>query len=245
MKSKYIGVCVPKDNSRKNSVFLYPFYWCFETITKMIVDNDCIPIFIQYEGNMVDKYLELIDGLILVGDRDINPKYYGEELKEIDEEMGLMSDDRMNFQLDILDKILIKKEKKVPILGICAGMQSINVAMGGTLMQDIGKEINTKIEHRQAKRGLTDIAHYIDIVDKNSFIYKTTQQEHFGITSNHHQAIKRLAEGFKITAISSEDRIIEAIEFCGDSICIGFQWHLERYASENDITLLKNFFKIC
>lgn len=245
MKSKYIGVCIPKDNNKKNSVFLYPFYWCFETITKMIVDNDCVPIFIQYEGNMIDKYLELIDGLILVGDRDINPKYYGENLKEIDEEMGLMSDDRMNFQLNILDKILIKKEKKIPILGICAGMQSINVAMGGTLIQDINKEINTKIEHRQGKRGLTDIAHYIDIIDKNSFIYKITKQDHFGITSNHHQAIKKLAEGFKISAISSEDKIIEAIEFCGDSVCIGFQWHLERYASENDILLLKNFFKMC
>ena len=132
-----------------------------------------------------------------------------------------------------------------PLLGICAGMQSMNVAMGGTLIQDIETEINTNIEHRQGKRTLTEIAHYIDVIDKNSFLFKATEEEHFGITSNHHQAIKKLGDGFKITALSSEDKIVEAIEFEGDSFCVGIQWHPERYATDNDKKIIQHFFKMC
>lgn len=245
MSKKCIGICIPKDMPKDNSVFVYPFYWCFETIVKMVVDNNCIPMFLQYEGQLLDNYLDMIDGLVLPGDRDIHPKYYGEELKEEDEKMGLMADVKMDFQIEILKKILLQKQKQIPILGICAGMQSMNVAMGGTLIQDIETEINTNIEHRQGKRTLTEIAHYIDVIDKNSFLFKATEEEHFGITSNHHQAIKKLGDGFKITALSSKDKIVEAIEFEGDSFCVGIQWHPERYATDNDKKIIQHFFKMC
>lgn len=245
MTNKYIGICIPKDDVKKKNIFLFPYYWCFETIIKMIIDNDCFPIPIFYENNMIDKYLELINGLVLVGDRDIHPKYYREELLEKDKEMGLMSDQRMDFQINILNKILVKKEKRIPVLGICAGMQSINVAVGGTLYQDLSRDTKTTIEHRQGNRGLLEIAHNINIIDKNSFIYNVTKKEIFGTTSNHHQAIKDLANNFKITAVCSEDEIIEAIEFCGDVPCFGFQWHLERYATDEDKNILRNFFKLC
>ena len=245
MTNKYIGICVPKDDVKKKSVFLFPYYWCFETIAKMVIDNNCFPIILFYEDNMIDKYLDMINGLILVGDRDIHPKYYGATLTKVDEEMGLMANERMDFQIKILKKILINKEKKIPVLGICAGMQSINVAMGGTLYQDLSKDVKTAIDHRQGDRGLKEIAHYIDVIDKKSFIYNAVKKEHFGVTTNHHQAIKDLANGFRITGVSSEDKIIEAIEFCGDVPCFGFQWHLERYATEDDINILRKFFNMC
>ncbi len=245
MTKKYIGICIPKEKPDKDYGFRFPYYYCLETIAKAIIDNNCIPLPIFYENNMVDNYLDIIDGLLLTGDRDIDPKYYGEKLIEEDKEMGLMSDQRMDFQIDILNKILVKKEKKIPVIGICAGLQSINVVMGGTLYQDLMRDTGTKIEHRQGNRSFTEIAHYVDVVDKNSFLYKTVQKEHFGITTNHHQAIKDLADGFKITAVSSEDKIIEAIEFCGDVPCYAFQWHPERCATKEDIEILKAFFKLC
>lgn len=245
-KRKYIGICIPKDTKvDENSVFKFPFYWCFENIPKIVTQNNCIPIFLQYENDLVNEYLELIDGLILTGDRDIHPKFYGEELKKVDEKMGLMSDKKMEFQKSILEKILIKKEKNIPIFGICAGMQSINVAMGGTLISDIETEVGNKIEHRKGNRPVDQIAHYIDVVDKNSFIYNVTKKEHFGVTTNHHQAIKKLANNFKVTSVSSEDKIIESIEFVGETFCVGFQWHPEIYATEEDKLLLESFLKKC
>jgi len=245
-KKKYIGICIPKDTRiEKGSPFKSPFYWCFESIPQMVVKNECIPIFLQYENNLVEEYLDIIYGLVLSGDRDIHPKFYGEELKVVDENMGLMADAKMEFQKSILEKILIKKEKKIPILGICAGMQSINVAMGGNLINDIETEVGNKIQHRNGDRPTNQIAHFVDVVDKNSFLYKTVKKEHFGVTTNHHQAIKKLANNFKITAVSSEDKIIEAIEFVGDSFCIGVQWHPERYATDEDKLILESFFKKC
>lgn len=245
-KNKYIGICIPKDTKiEEGSIFKSPFYWCFENLAQMVINNHCIPIFLQYEGNLVNEYLDIIDGLILSGDRDIHPKFYGEELKTVDEKMGLMADIKMEFQKSILEKILIKKEKNIPILGICAGMQSINVAMGGTLIGDIETEIGNKVQHRNGDRPANQIAHFVDVIDKNSFLYNTVKKEHFGVTTNHHQAIKKLANNFKITAISSEDKIIEAIEFIGDSFCLGVQWHPERYATNEDKLILENFFKTC
>ena len=245
MTKKYIGICIPKETPSAKTASRALYYDCPETIIKVILDNDCFPLPIFYEKNMTDEYLDMIDGLLLTGDKDIDPKYYGEQLAEENKDIPLMSNQRMDFQIDILNKILVKKEKKIPVIGICAGLQSINVVMGGTLYQDLMRDTGTKIEHRQSNRTFTEIAHYIDVVDKNSFLYNTVKEEHFGITTNHHQAIKDLADGFKIIAVSSEDKIIEAIEFCGDVPCYAFQWHPERCTTKEDIEILKAFFKLC
>lgn len=164
--------------------------------------------------NNIKEIVSICDGLIITGGADINPKFYNEQ--PIDK---VNIDNDKN---DILDFELIKafNNAKKPILGICKGLQSINVYFGGTLYQDIK-------DHKLAK---TD-GHNVKII-KDSSIYDCYKKENLLVNSFHHQAIKELAEGFKVTAIS-EDGIIEGIE---KENIIAVQWHPERM---NDIRFFK------
>ncbi len=180
-----------------NRYYLTEFY-------KKIFDELDILLFPIISDNNLDKVIEICDGLIITGSPiDINPKYYNEEINNIG-----------NYIVDEfkLDKKLIELFTSVnkPILGICGGLQSINVAFGGTLKQNI-------LNH-----DLTNDTHKVKIFD-NTFLNKAYKKNELVVNSFHHQAIKDVAPNFKISAIS-EDGIIEAIE--KDNI-IGVQWHPE------------------
>ena len=149
----------------------------------------------------------MCSGLIIAGrDRDIHPKYYG---KEPDENIEYPEDDYE----DELDFKLIETFNKSnkPILGVCSGLQSLNVYFGGTLKQHI--------DNHTSENGL--IKHNIT-VEKDSFLYSIYGEKSL-VNTIHHQAINKVADGFKVTAIA-EDGIIEAIE---NGKLIGIQWHPE------------------
>lgn len=165
----------------------------------------------------LEKVCELCDGLIITGSAiDIPPKYYQEKpledkTYEIDE-----------FKLD-QKAIILFAEKQKPILGICGGMQSINVCFGGSL--------NQQIENHDLKNKLHTIT-----IKENSFLHKTYQKDKMEVNSFHHQSVKKVAEGFCVTAYA-EDGTIEAIE--KDNM-IGVQWHPEEM---NDLEFFRNFVK--
>ena len=157
--------------------------------------------------NGIEEIAAMCSGLIIAGrDRDIHPKYYG---KEPDENIEYPEDDYE----DELDFKLIEVFNKLnkPILGVCSGLQSLNVFFGGTLKQHI--------ENHTSENGL--IKHNI-IVEKNSFLYSLYGEKSL-VNTIHHQAINKVADGFKVTAIA-EDGTIEAIE---NGKLIGIQWHPE------------------
>lgn len=157
--------------------------------------------------NGIEEIAAMCSGLIIAGrDRDIHPKYYG---KEPDENIEYPEDDYE----DELDFRLIEVFNKLnkPILGVCSGLQSLNVFFGGTLKQHI--------ENHTSENGL--IKHNIT-VEKNSFLYSLYGEKSL-VNTIHHQAINKVADGFKVTAIA-EDGIIEAIE---NGKLIGIQWHPE------------------
>jgi len=157
--------------------------------------------------NGLEEIATMCSGLIIAGrDRDINPKYYGEKPLE-----GLeYPDDPYEDELDFKLIELFEKTNK-PILGICSGLQSLNIYHGGTLKQHI--------DEHSSKEQL--IRHTIDI-EENSFVHSLYGSK-AEVNSIHHQAIKKVGEGFKVTAVS-EDGTIEAIE---KGNLIGVQWHPE------------------
>lgn len=191
-----------------NRYYLTEFY-------KKISDQLDILLFPIISDNNLDKVIEICDGLIITGSPiDINPKYYNEEIN-----------DAGNYVVDEfkLDKKLIELfySKNKPILGICGGLQSINVAFGGTLKQNV-------LNH-----DLIDSTHNIKLFS-DTFLNKVYKDNNLLVNSYHHQAIKDVAPGFKVSAVS-DDGIIEAIE--KDNI-VGVQWHPEVI---NDINFFKSF----
>lgn len=196
-----------------------PFHnrYYLTTFFKEIFDELNILLFPVISEKNLQKVCDICDGLIVTGSCiDIPPLYYNEEpvkneICDIDE-----------FKLD--KKIInIFANNNKPILGICGGLQSINVCFGGSLYQNIDNH------------NLNDSTHEIKI-EKNSFLYKTYNSSILQVNSFHHQAIKSVAPGFNITA-KSQDGIIEAIE--KDNI-IGVQWHPEKI---KDIKFFSSFIK--
>ena len=172
--------------------------------------------------NGIEKIVEMCDGLIIAGrDRDINPKYYGEEPQK-----GLIyPEDNYEDELDFRLIELFERQKK-PIFGICSGLQSLNIYFGGTLKQHID-------EHTSKEK----LVRHLVKINRDSFLYSLYGQEN-NVNSIHHQAINKLAEGFKVTAVA-EDGTIEAIE---REKFIGVQWHPE---VDDEYNILKKFVEMC
>lgn len=198
-------------------------------------ENDAVPYMVSTDVSNIENIVEEFDGLLVTGGVDIEPTFYGEERK-----FGQPNHDH---DFDVFDLAIIKafRAKGKPILGVCRGLQAINVAYGGNLYQDVDtfyKDLGGI--HKESKE-YRKIAHKVEVA-KDSKLYEILKEEITDVNSYHHQAIDRLAEGFKVSA-RSLDGVIEAIE--ADNI-IAVQWHPEKMRDvgrQNDI--FKEFIKMC
>jgi len=178
-----------------------------------------IPILIPILENQQDirRVLEIVDGVLLIGGHDIDPKFYGQKKHK---NTKLLLKDRNIFDMQ-LAKLAISINK--PILAICLGVQLLNVVSGGTLIQDIPTMINTEIKHSFGNIG--KFAHTVKIT-KGTLLHKILESDEIKVNSSHHQSIKDVGNGFRINAISP-DGIIEGIENNKKNFLLGVQWHPE------------------
>lgn len=182
--------------------------------------------------NIIIEQLKDLDFLLLSGGEDVFPHFYNEELLK---GCGEPQIDRDIYDIKLVNMAL---KLQIPILGICRGAQILNVALGGTLYQDISSMENITIQHSNKKHQRLK-SHKITPY-KNSFLEKNYGTE-LWVNSFHHQAVKKLADGLTISATST-DGIIEAFEgVINDTPIIGIQWHPEMLAAENDDEMLKLF----
>lgn len=169
--------------------------------------------------NMVDSYLERIDGLIISGGVDVSPYLYGENpLKEV----TYFSVERDNFEIALVKGAI---DKKVPVFGICRGIQIINVALGGTLYQDITVQTGSSLGHNPIEMPVDRLYHNI-IVENGTALRSLFKNRSFLVNSFHHQAIRVFGVDLYATAFS-EDGIVEAIEMKNNRYVYGVQWHPE------------------
>lgn len=180
-------------------------------------------------------YISKIDKLLLAGGQDISPDFFGEEPHPKLEET--------NRNRDLFELALIKEAIKQykPIFAVCRGMQLINVALGGTLYQDLSLYIDWTIKHGQQPTQPQFATHSIQI-EKDSTLYQVFGQT-YRVNSYHHQAINTLASSLKITA-KSADGIVEGIEAIDASQrLLGVQWHPElRYEVDSKEFKLFDYF---
>jgi putative glutamine amidotransferase len=163
-----------------------------------------------------------MDGLLLSGGSDLHPGYYGEEPLP---ELGVTVPERDAFEMALLEHAL---RRQIPILGICRGMQVLNVALGGTLYQDLPSQMDHMVllGHRQ-ETPKWQPTHEVE-VDGGSKVAEILGTDELKVNSYHHQAIKELASGL-VTVAYASDGVIEAVE-SGDLSkrwLIGVQWHAE------------------
>ncbi|MFR7592416.1 MAG: gamma-glutamyl-gamma-aminobutyrate hydrolase family protein [Longibaculum sp.] len=177
-----------------------------------------IPLLLSVSDHfeIIDEQIQHIDGLLLIGGEDVNPLYYHENWQ--------FEQDESDSRRDEYEMELIKKctDQRIPILGICRGLQIINVAFGGTLYQDNQKISEYIFQHRQKER--RDYPTHSIRINKDSFLYPIFGDKVM-VNSFHHQSIKKIADDFRVVA-RSEDSIIEAIQHNYLNIC-GVQWHPE------------------
>lgn len=180
-----------------------------------------------------------IDGLLLQAGSDVCPVSYGEEPIKPEWKGDLIRD---KYEISLL-KECMKKNK--PVLGICRGLQVINVAFGGSLYQDINEQVPDTLVHRNWD--IYDSNHHEINIESKSLLAKLHKNKRNAtVNSIHHQGIKKLGKNLSVEAVSSTDGIIEAVRHTGKSWVYAVQWHPEfhdnRYKNFLDPQpLLKDF----
>jgi putative glutamine amidotransferase len=175
----------------------------------------------------IDEALAGVDGLMLTGGGDVAPSRYGETAHATVEEAEPGRDE---FEIAL---IAAARSRDLPILAICRGVQVLNVACGGTLVQDIPSQITGALTHSLPvpQHQSYELAHEV-WVDKDSLLAKLMRErmvdEALEVNSRHHQAVKAIARGFVVSA-TAPDGVIEAIEDSAARFCLGVQWHPENF----------------
>jgi putative glutamine amidotransferase len=163
--------------------------------------------------------LELLDGLILAGGADIDPAAYDQDAHP--ETVGTVPE-RDAFEVALTRAAI---EREVPVLGICRGMQLINVARGGTLVQHLPERFGHH-EHRRVV-GSFDGAEHDVILSEGSLAARAAGETVHATKSHHHQGVDRLGEGLVVSGVSMLDELPEAIELADGRFVLGVQWHPE------------------
>jgi gamma-glutamyl-gamma-aminobutyrate hydrolase PuuD len=233
--------CIPAAKAQKNPVIgvadTYKDGMCYvpRTYIEAVLESGGIPVVVPLmrDDSTIVKLLKSIDGIIFSGGGDFDPAYYHEKPVP---QIGKINAPRDTFELRLIH---LAAENNVPILGICRGLQLINIAFGGSLYQDIPTQYHDKsVPHRQKKPN-NEPSHSV-IVEDSTVFSKMVGEKILMVNSAHHQAVIRLADGFTVSG-KSADGIIEAMEKIDSAHWIlGVQFHPEQLINK-DKTLLKIF----
>lgn len=213
-----IGICAVRERAR----------WAFwdqtahlvaDTYVTALQETGAVAVLLPVDPRAPAELLNRIDGLLLIGGADLDPRFYGQEPSPALENSY---PERDEFEIALTHMAI---ERGLPLLGICRGMQLLNVARGGTLLQELADE-NGVTTHRRIVGAFEGNEHEIEL-DRGSLAEQAIGESlHVG-RCHHHQAIDRLGDGLRISGRAREDGVPEAIESADGSWVLGVQWHPE------------------
>jgi putative glutamine amidotransferase len=198
-----------------------PTYFLRARYVRAIEELGGVPLVLPLHADRATRrrLLQQLDGLLLTGSGpDLPPSLYGERQRY---PFSIVSERRMSFELDI---VRLAKQADLPLLGICGGMQAMNVACGGSLFQDIASQVPTAIQHRQQNRA-TNLSHTV-AVTAGSLLRRIVRSVSMRVNSSHHQSVNAVAPSLVASALAP-DGIVEAIESPANRFFLGIQWHPE------------------
>jgi len=211
-----------------------PLYYLEASMARWVSSQGAVVYLVPAPGvgAQAAAYAADLDGLVLAGGVDVCPRSYGEEPLRPE-----WAGDAVRDAYEIALARAFIAEKK-PVLGICRGHQVLNVALGGSLYQDIGQQIDGALVHRD-KDIYDKNAHEIVIEGGSDLARVVGVAGRARVNSVHHQAVKALGEGLVIDARCAADGVVESIRLPGDTFVRGVQWHPE-FTDESDPSLLDN-----
>jgi putative glutamine amidotransferase len=202
--------------------------FAFTTYTEALRRAGAVVVIVPPQPENAPDVVASLDGILLAGGDDYDPAAYGEERHASCETM----DPRRQENELALAKAA--RERGIPTLGICLGLQSMNVAAGGTLIQDIATALETDIDH--ASEPYDRHRHQV-LVENGTKLAKILGGGEHSVNSSHHQAVGRVADGLHISALAP-DGIVEALEDALLPFYVGVQWHPEDMTGESDASTL-------
>ena len=206
-----IGSDISVSPGKRDRAFAYTTY--IEALRRA----GAVPVIIPPQPENARDLIDDLDGVVLAGGDDFDPSVYGEEKHPTVEPM----DPRRQESDLALAKIA--RERGIPTLGICLGVQVMNVAAGGTLIQDINSHLQTEIEHVSEPE---DRARHDVLIENGSRLASILGESEVNVNSSHHQAIREVGSGLDVTA-HAPDGIIEGLEDPRHPFYVGVQWHPE------------------
>jgi putative glutamine amidotransferase len=217
-----IGSDVAKKKGQRDRAFVYTTY------VDSLRRAGAVPVLIPPQPENAAELIEDLDGLLLAGGDDCDPAAYGEERHPSVEPM----DPRR--QANDLTLARAARERGIPTLGICLGVQVMNVAAGGTLIQDIASSIDTDIDH--ASESFDRHRHEV-LIESDTRLAGILGARDINVNSSHHQAIGRVADSLRVTA-HAPDGVIEGLEDPAHPFYVGVQWHPEDMTREESAAAL-------
>jgi len=198
---------------------------------RALADLGAVPVILPLvqKPGLIEGMLERLDGVVLSGGGfDIHPRHYGE--KPI-APLHAIKENRTDFEFELLRRAL---RRDLPVLGICGGMQAINVVFGGSLYQDLSIQRPESLPHQQ-KTPKTRPSHSVTVTAGTLLaqaLGRKNREHVLQVNSTHHQAVKGLGKGLVVNA-RSEDGLVEALASVKHGFVLGVQWHPEVLAPES------------
>ncbi len=235
LKKPIIGITL--DYQEEKTYSQYPWYALRQNYSSSLEKFGAIVFPLSYAEENIEPILQMISGLVVTGGNfDISPELFTNKVIE-KHKTTKPNTVRTNYEITILKQALAMN---MPVLGICGGMQLINVALGGDLIQDIDSFTQTTIKHQQPNPR-SEAGHEI-LITENTYLNKIAKITKTAVNSAHHQAIDTLGNNLIINA-KAEDGIIEGIESTKHDFVLGIQWHPEFLISPVDSLIYEEFIK--